>query len=99
MADVATLMQFILEGDYLGFIQAVYVCAFQSADLFYGVVTMIGSVALYIRSQSLILMSIIWLLLGTFFYVAMPILGGLALFLWVFGTTGTLFKLYTQLRG
>ena len=99
MVDVNTLMQFLLEGDYLGFLQAVYVAAFQSADLFYGVVTMIGSLALYIRTNSLLLLIIIWYLLGGFIITSMPILSALAYLMWGFAVGGTLFKLHTQLRG
>lgn len=99
MTDVATLLQFLFEGDYLGFLQAIYVSAFQSADLFYGVVTMMFGIGLYIRTNSLLFVSIIWILLGGFFLVAMPIVSGIALLLMIFGLAGMFYKLYMQIRG
>jgi len=99
VTDVATLLQFLFEGDYLGFLQAIYVSAFQSADLFYGVVTMMFGIGLYIRTNSLLFVSIIWILLGGFFLVAMPIVSGIALLLMIFGLAGMFYKLYMQIRG
>lgn len=99
MVDIATLLQFLFEGNYLGFLQAIYVGAFQSADLFYGVLSMIGVIALYIRTHSLLFISIVWILLGSLFIVAMPILANLAVLLMVFGLAGMLFKAFMQVRG
>lgn len=99
MTDIATLLQFLFEGDYLGFLQAIYVSAFQSADLFYGVVVMIGAFGLYIRTHSLLLLSIIWILLGSLFIVAMPILSSLAVLLMICGLAGMFYKLFMQIRG
>jgi len=99
MPDIATLLQFLFEGDYLGFFQAIYVSAFQSADLFYGVITMMFAIGLYIRTHSLLFLSILWILLGSLFIVAMPIVSGLAMLLMIFGLAGMLYKLYMQIRG
>lgn len=99
MPDISTLLQFLFEGDYLGFLQAVYVSAFQSADLFYGMVSMIIVVALYIRTQSLLFISIVWILLGSFFLIAMPIVSGIAMLLMIFGFAGLLYKAFMQIRG
>ena len=95
MTDIPTLMQFLFEGNYLGFLQAIYVSAFQSADLFYGVISMIFAVGLYIRTNSLILISLIWILLGSLFLTAMPIVSNLAVFLMIFGIAKLFVVLHT----
>lgn len=99
MVDVATLVQYLFEGDYLGFIQAVYVSAFQSADIFYALIMLLFTAPLYIRTKSLLFVSIIWILLGGLFLVAMPIVSGVAMLLMIFGLAGMLFKLYMYVRG
>lgn len=99
MTDVATLIQFLWEGDFLGFIQACYVAAFQSPDLFYGMLSLIVFSAIYIRTKSLLVPSILWILLGSFFISAMPIVSGLAMLLLITGVAGLFFKLYIATRG
>jgi len=91
-------LDFIWAGDYLGFIQATYVSAFQSADLFWGVVILLFMTPLYIRTRSLLLMSILWILVGGLFLVAMPIVSGLAILLLSFGLAGMFYKLFTRNR-
>jgi len=94
-----SFLQFLWAGDYLGFIQAVYVSAFQSADLLYGVILLLFMAPLYIRTRSLLLMSILWILLGSLFLVAMPIVSGLAILLLSFGLAGMFYKLFMRVRG
>jgi len=98
MTDVMTLLQFLMEGDLLGFLQAIYISAFQSVDLFYGVVIMLFTSALLIRTRSLILVSIIWILIGGFFMVAMPLLAALSLLLLILGIGGMLWQLFQMTR-
>ena len=92
-------LDFIWAGDYLGFIQAIYVNAFGSADLFWGILIFLFMVPLYIRTRSLLLMSILWILLGSLFLVAMPIVSGLALLLLSLGLAGMFFRLFMKVRG
>ena len=99
MVDINSLLQFLWEGDFLGFIQAVYVSAFQNSDVFYGVIILLFTAPLYIRTKSLVLLSILWILLGGFFIVAMPLVSGLALFLMIFGIAGLLFQAFMHIRG
>lgn len=94
MVDISALLQFLFEGDYFGFIQAVYVSAFQNVDLFYGMVTLILVAPLYIRTRSLLLVSIIWIMLGGLFITAMPIVSTLAVLLMVFGLAVVLYEVF-----
>lgn len=99
MVDVATLMQYLFEGDYLGFIQACYISAFQSVDIFYGVLILVFTVPIFIRSKSLLLLCILWIMLGGLVIVAMPLVAGVAFLLMAFGLAGLFYKLYSSLRG
>ena len=99
MTNIATLMQFLYEGDILGLLQAIYVSNFVSSDLFYGFLTLLLTSPLYIRTKSLMLLIIIWILLGGLFIVAMPIVSGLGLFLVIMGFGALFFKLFLDLRG
>lgn len=99
MTDVATLIQFLYEGDFLGFLQAVYVSAFQKPDVFYGMLVLLFTSPLYIRTRSLLLLAILWSLLGTLFIVSMPMIAGLGVFLWIMAVGPLLWKLYVTFRG
>jgi len=99
MVDIQTLLQFLWEGDFLGFLQAIYVSAFVSSDVFYGMLTLLFTAPLYIKTHSLLLLCIIWILLGSFFITAMPVVSGLAVFLMIMGLAGMLFTLFTRVRG
>lgn len=99
MVDIATLLQYLFEGDFLGFLQALYVSAFQNVDLFYGVLALIFTLPLYIRTKSLIFMSIVWILLGGLFIATMPLVSGVATFLLAAGLAGILFKLFMRVKG
>lgn len=95
---VNSLLQYIFNGDFLGFLQALYVSAFSNVDLLYGVLIMLFMTPLYIRTRSLLLMAILWTLIGSLLIVAMPMVSGLAIFLMIMGVGSLLFKLYTQIR-
>lgn len=99
MPSMETLLQFLYDGNFLGFLQAIYVSAFQSADLFYGVLSLFPFVALYIKTNSLLFVSIIWILVGTLFITAMPIVSNFAVLLMAFGLAGLLYKAFSSLRG
>ena len=98
MVDIATLMQYFYDGDYFGFIQAVYVSAFQSADILYAVLILLFTVPLYIRTKSLLLMCILWIMLGSLVIVATPLVSGFALFLVAFGVAGVFYRLYRSVK-
>jgi hypothetical protein len=93
-SEVTNFLAFLLAGDFLGFIMAVYTQGFGSADIFFGVVIMLVMVPLYIRTKSLMFMSILWILLGSLFLVAMPLVSGLAVLLLVLGIGSMLFELF-----
>jgi len=88
------LLTWLSEGDFLGFFQALYITAFMSPDVFYGTIIMVFMGAIYIRTKSLALISILWILIGSGFMVAVPIAAGLGLLLIILGIGGMLFSLF-----
>jgi hypothetical protein len=75
-------------------LQAFFVTAFMSADIFYGLVVMVTLGAIYIRTHSLILISILWILVGGFFMAALPLVAGLGVFFIIMGVAGLLYQLF-----
>lgn len=98
MADITALMQYLFEGDYLGFIQACYVSAFIDADVFYGVLILIITMPVYIRSKSLLLLCILWILLGGAVVAFVPLVSSMAFLLLSFGIAGVLYKIFLKVR-
>lgn len=88
------LWVYLYSGDIFGFFQAYLVGAFYLADLVAGVICMLFLVPLYIKTKSLLLLCIIWILLGGFFIVAFPIVSGLAVLFMALGIAGLLYRLF-----
>jgi len=99
LVSLEQLQQFLGEGDYFGFLQAVYTSAFASADIFYGFVAMGIVLPLYIRTKSLTYCGLVWILLGSLFIVASPLVSGVAVFLLFMGIGSLLYKVYMRVRG
>jgi hypothetical protein len=89
-------MAYLLSGDIFGFFMAVYAQSFGSVDVFFGVVAMLIVVPLYIRTKSLAFLSIAWILLGSLFLVAMPLVSGMAVMFLVFGVASLLYMVFMR---
>lgn len=89
---------FFQEGDWLGFLQAAYVFSFGSADLFYGFLIMLFMSPIYIKTRSLLLMVVLWILVGGGIVAAIPMLANVGVFLMVIGVAGLLVRTVTWLR-
>jgi hypothetical protein len=83
----------IENGDLIGFFIACFVYAWISPDLFFGVLAMLFLVPLYIRTKSVMLICILWILIGSILIVAMPLVSGIAVLFLVLGIGGMLWKL------
>jgi len=92
-------LQFLYNFDFLGFLQAIYVSAFKSVDLAFAMILLLFTVPILIKSRSLLLVCILWILVGSFFVVAMPIVRGMAVLFLILGLAGSIYKLYTSIRG
>lgn len=91
-------LNFLAEGDWLGFLQAIYVSAFMSVDLFWGFIILLIMAPIYIRTRSLILVCILWILIGGGIIVAAPMVAMLGIAFLALGITGILVKIFTTLR-
>jgi len=94
--EIANFMAYLLSGDIFGFFMAVYAQSFGSVDVFFGVVAMLIVVPLYIRTKSLAFLSIAWILLGSLFLVAAPLVSGVAVLFLVFGVASLLYMLFMR---
>jgi len=91
--NVAPFWQYLFSGNFLGFFQAIYLNAFGLQDILYGSICMLFLVPLYIESKSLLLLSIIWILLGSSFLALMPAVSGLAVIFLILGISSLLWRL------
>jgi hypothetical protein len=94
--DVDNLWVFIWEGDFLGWLQASYVTSLGFVDLVYGLIAMLFFIPLYIRTKSLLLLCIVWILLGGFYIASMQVVSALAILFLALGLGGLLFKVFTS---
>ena len=95
--SIPSIFQFWFEGDLFGFFQSLFANAFTSVDVFYTFVAFIISMAIYIRTRSLILLTILaFLILGSGLMLAIPLAAGLGVLLMIFGVAGLLHRLYSS---
>lgn len=100
--DVATLpelnvdpfWQFLYVGDVIGFFNALLASAFASLDIAVGVIAMLFLVPLYLRTKSLLLLCIAWILLGSALIVVMPLVSYVAVFFMALGIAGLIYRLF-----
>jgi len=88
------LLQYLYNCDVLGFIRAVFTYSFGSADAFFAVLALAITVPIYIRTRSLILISILWILTGGVFQALSPSLNIFAVFFLVMGIGGLIYQLF-----
>lgn len=85
---------FFYEGDFLGALQAYLVATFLNFETAIVAILMLFLVPLYIRTKSLMLISIVWILVGGFFVAAVPAAAGLSVIFIVMGIGGLLYRLF-----
>mgnify|MGYP002682543321 CR=1 FL=1 len=75
--NVDTYWLFLQEGDFLGAVQALLVSTFLSFEAAIAMIVMLFMIPIYLRTKSLLLLSILWILIGGFFVVAVPMASGI----------------------
>lgn len=88
----------LLNGNFFGFLVDCFTTAFVNPDLFYSIISFIMFGVLYIRTDSLLFVGIVYILVGGVLISAMPIVAPLAVFLMVMGIGGMLYSIFTSLR-
>jgi hypothetical protein len=91
--NVKPFWQYLFSGNILGFFGAIFLWSFILQDILVGAVLALFLVPLYIRTKSLLLLSIIWILLGAGFIALIPSLSGLAIIFLILGIGSLLWKL------
>jgi len=94
--DVENLWQYLYEGDFIGLATALLVSVFSSVSMMVIVLYMMFFVPIYIRTKSLMLICVLWIILGGFFIMAMPIASGIAIFFSALGIAGLFWRLFRK---
>lgn len=91
------LMQYLVEGDFIGFVVACYTTRI-GQNGFWGIVMLMGFGVLYNRTKSLAVCGIAWILVGSLLITAMPLVSPIAVILVTFGIVGILYDLLGSRR-
>jgi hypothetical protein len=91
--NVRPFWQYLFSGNFLGWLSAIFLWSFILQDILVGALCMLFLIPIYIRTKSLLLLCILWILLGGFFIAAMPAVSGLAIVFLVLGVAGVLWRL------
>ena len=91
--NVRPFWQYLFSGDLFGFFRAIYVQAFTLPDILYAVLCLLILAPLYIKTKSLLLVCIIWILLGGFFMTLMKAASPIAVLFEILAVAGVLWKL------
>lgn len=92
--DVEMLLQYLLQGDFLGFLTGCFTT--RIGQNFYAILALIFSIPLYNRTQNVMYCSLVWIILGGLFIIAMPLVSPVAVLLVTLGVSVTLLKLFTN---
>jgi hypothetical protein len=91
--NVRPFWQYLFSGNLLGFFGAIFLFSFVMQDLLVGAITMLFLVPIYLKTRSLLLLVIIWIILGPALILAMPAVSGLGLIFTILGVAGLLWRL------
>lgn len=85
---------FFQEGNFLGAFQALIVAVFFSVETAVAVIVFLFMLPLYLRTKSVLLLAILWLLIGSIIIAATPLSSGLAVFFFIMGVGGLMYRLF-----
>jgi len=90
--------QYLRNGDLVGFIIAVYTSLI--GQVFYGIMMVIVTVPLYVRTQSVMYCSILWVTVSGLLSALIPTAGfNISYVLLAAGIAGILFELFRAVKG
>lgn len=96
VVDVGSYWLFFYEGNYLGFFQAFFISSFGNLETAIALIVFLFMVPIYLRTKSLLLLCIIWILLGSFLIVAFPLASGIAVLFMALAIGGLLYRLFAD---
>ena len=92
--DFGNFWLFFYEGNFLGWMQAFLAQTFFNIETAIGLMVFLFMIPIYLRSKSLLLLCILWLLIGSFIIAAFPIASGLAVLFMVLAVVGLVYRLF-----
>jgi hypothetical protein len=92
--NVDTYWLFLQEGDFLGAVQALLVSTFLSFEAAIAMIIMLFMIPIYLRTKSLLLLSILWILIGSFLVAAVPMASGIGILFIALAIGGLLWRLF-----
>jgi hypothetical protein len=91
--NIGNFWTFLYAGNLLGFFRAIYVSAFGLEDVLYACLVLLFIIPVYLRTKSLWLICVLWVMLGGFALALMPVVSPFALVFLALGIGGILYKL------
>jgi hypothetical protein len=91
--NVKPFWMYLMSGNFLGFLGAIFLWSFLLQDILVGALCMLFLVPIYIRTKSLLLLCILWILIGSSIILVAPGLSALALIFLILGISGVFWRL------
>jgi hypothetical protein len=91
--SVKPFWMYLMSGNFLGFFGAIFLSAFLLQDILVGALCMLFLVPIYIRTKSLLLLCVLWILIGSSIVLIAPQLSGLAIVFLILGVAGVFWRL------
>jgi len=91
--NVKPFWMYLMSGNFLGFLGAIFLSAFLLQDILVGVICMLFLIPIYLRTRSLLLLCILWILIGGSIILIAPGLSALALIFLILGVAGVFWRL------
>jgi len=91
--NVKPFWMYLMSGNFLGFLGAIFLSAFLLQDILVGVICMLFLIPIYLRTRSLLLLCILWILIGGSIILIAPGLSALALLFLILGVAGVFWRL------
>jgi len=97
--EIQNLIQQILDGDILGFLQNAYTMAFGGyTEIFYTIILMLITIPIYIRTKSIMFIGIAWILLGSLFVTVIPAASKFMVLILIMGLASILYQLFMWIK-
>lgn len=94
--DVDLLMTYLVEGNLLGFIVACYTS--RIGQFFWMIIILMFTVPLALRTNSIVYVAVVWLVLAGVFQAVIPMISPVAVIFVIMAITGLIYRAVTGAR-
>lgn len=91
--NVKPFWMYLMSGNFIGFLSAIFLSAFLLQDILVGVICSLFLIPIYIRTKSLLLLCVLWILIGSTIIAVAPGLSALAVLFLILGVAGVFWRL------